>query len=163
MALPPDKPARLAAQATPLDRTLWGFPTQAIRAGGFTLLELLLVLVIIGLAVSLSAPLLIDGYARHQGRLELGSLKDLIHQIEMHTYAQSRPARLELAGHEVKLFWQEDPPREIHAHSYEHLFFEPQTMGFNAHGFVDPEQLTVTVNGEEEALSFRPTPLLNRP
>lgn len=119
---------------------------------GFTLVELLVVLAILGLVVALVGPLTADRLDKARAQEEWLVLERTVSGLAFRAFAEGRPVELVAEG--GRLAWRMAGTDE-RVLSLEHLFFDPaQTVRINANGVAAPAQLTVRRDGRERALEL---------
>lgn len=108
---------------------------------GFTLVELLVVFTIVGLLVTLVAPLGIRQIDKARSQEEWLILQRTVEGLAFRAFAQGAEVDLEARGRE--LAWRAgDGPRRVLA--LKQLFFDPdQSVHIDAHGIAVPSELEV--------------------
>ncbi len=107
---------------------------------GFTLVELLVVLVISTAALAIVGPVSIDQIQASQGRAEVQELRSLIKQLSYRAYTTGKTHKLLLNGNRASASldeWQ-------FSKNFKRIEFSNTTLTFNNHGFVSPDHLSVT-------------------
>lgn len=126
--------------------------SHAGGARGFTLVELLVVLAILGLAVALVGPLTADRLDKARAQEEWLVLERTVTGLAFRAFAEGRPVELQADG--ARLAWRVAGAEE-RVLSLQHLFFNPaQTVTINANGVAAPRQLTVRQAGRERSLAL---------
>ena len=122
------------------------------RVRGFTLVELLVVLAILGLVVALVGPLTADRLDKARAQEEWLVLERTVSGLAFRAFAEGRAVELQAEG--GRLAWRVAGADE-RVLSLEHLFFEPaQTVRINANGIAVPAQFTVRRDGRERRLEL---------
>jgi prepilin-type N-terminal cleavage/methylation domain-containing protein len=121
-------------------------------AKGFTLVELLVVLAILGLVVALVGPLTADRLDKARAQEEWLVLERTVSGLAFRAFAEGRSVELQAEG--GRLTWRVAGADE-RALSLGHLFFEPaQSVTINANGVAAPAQLTVRRDGRERRMEL---------
>ena len=116
---------------------------------GFTLIELIIVLSIVGLLLAVVAPISIKAVDKTEDKTELLTTTKWIKNIGFQAFIEQQNYALELNGNTLNLYSK--PSNElIKTKTLESLKFTLQWVNFNANGFVSPQQ----INGH-----FRDQPL----
>ena len=119
---------------------------------GFTLVELLVVLAILGFVVALVGPLTADRLDKARAQEEWLVLERTVSGLAFRAFAEGRPVELQAEG--GRLTWRVAGADE-RVLSLERLFFEPaQTVTINANGIAAPARLTVRRAGLERSLEL---------
>ena len=122
------------------------------RAPGFTLVELLVVLAILGLVVALVGPLTADRLDKARAQEEWLVLERTLSGLSFRAFAEGRPVELQAEG--GRLAWRV-AGADKRVLSLEHLFFDPaQTVTINSNGIAAPAQLTVRRAARERILEL---------
>ena len=122
------------------------------RVRGFTLVELLVVLAILGLVVALVGPLTADRLDKARAQEEWLVLERTVSGLAFRAFAEGRPVELQAEG--SRLTWRVAGADE-RALPLKHLFFDSaQTVQINANGIASPAQLTVLRDGRERRLEL---------
>lgn len=133
-----------------------------MRSRGFTLVELLIVISIIGLTVSLVGPLTVNQLSSAKRTQEREQFNRHIQQWRFNAVQWRTPVVLELEGRHLRVYdepnWQQQP--ELLAHyTYEQLRFPRQNIRLNAHGYWSDTRVE-WYEGEQD--SVRQKELTNR-
>jgi len=120
------------------------------RSRGFTLVELLVVLAILGMVVALVGPLTADRLDKARAQEEWLVLERTVTGLAFRAFAEGRPVELRAEG--ARFAWSVLGAEE-RALPLEHLFFDPaQRIRINANGIATPGALTVRQAGRERRL-----------
>ncbi len=110
---------------------------------GYTLVELMIVMVIVSLIMGVVGPLTIRGMEKAEAKSELLSIKNWLKQISYQAYASGKELNFIVAGKRIVLSEQNNE-RVLKSVEVEYLFFQPQKITFNNKGFVFPHKLEGT-------------------
>jgi prepilin-type N-terminal cleavage/methylation domain-containing protein len=132
---------------------------QLKKHGGFTLIELMVVMAIVALLMSMVGPLAINAVDKANARQEMLTMKNWLRKISYRAFATGNSYQLKLSGNKVELFLiSSDTTSNINeeitdesnkqipviSRTFAALFFQPQALTYNANGFVSP----TSVNGQ---------------
>ena len=109
---------------------------------GFTLLELLIVMTIVGVLISFVGPLAIDSLSKAQARSELQSFSSWLKFQGEKAFVTGQSIELELDGNSVmlvnKVNSQATPVKQ-----FEYLFLHPSHVEFNQNGVASVTEIEV--------------------
>lgn len=111
-----------------------------VRVGGFTLVELLIVLAIVGTLVALVAPLGVRQIERTRAQEEWLTLNRALTGIAFTAFTESAPVTLELSGRRLEWTLEGQKPQNI---EFEQLSFDRQVIAINANGLADAKEIRV--------------------
>jgi len=116
------------------------------QSEGFTLVELLIVMSIVGTLLSLVGPLAIDSLSKAQARSEILTLKNWINFQSQRAFIAGSDIELNLVGKaaEISINGITQPSRE-----FDYLFFQPQAVRLTKHGFIEPDTIKATIVDKE--------------
>ena len=118
-------------------------------SNGFTLLELLVILAIIGLLASLVAPDSLATLTRSQRYVELRKLETLLGYAAERAFIQAKPTFFALEGQQVTVFTQDETG---YTAEFELLHFPPQQIAFTATGYVNKPTLSYSISNNTAQL-----------
>lgn len=121
---------------------------------GFTLIELLVVMAILSLLLLVVGPLSSQQIARSEAQAEWLEIKSVISQLPDIAYAKGDDFNLTLDGSKLSIM----SSRHAYQASYDfdHIFFMPQQLTINAHGFPSQNTISLLVRKQERELSLKP-------
>lgn len=119
-------------------------------ADGFTLIELLVVISIMGITMSLVAPLMVEQAEKAKGTAEYLEVEQYLNDSTKVAFLRGQPMRIELAGKELKRYLGDD----VTALQFERLFFPKQQIHISANGFVDQKDIEVVTGKKTQSLSI---------
>jgi prepilin-type N-terminal cleavage/methylation domain-containing protein len=123
-----------------------------LRGRGFTLVELLVVLAILGFVIALVGPLTVDRIDKARAQEEWLVLDRTVRGLAFRAFADGKD--VELRGEGTLLTWKlgNAEPRSL---NLAHLFFDsPQVVLINSNGVADPGSLTLRQAGRERSLDL---------
>jgi prepilin-type N-terminal cleavage/methylation domain-containing protein len=122
------------------------------KTRGFTLVELLVVIALMTLVLSLVGPLGQTQLDKSRATEEWIRFKNEVISNQKSAYLQGRPRVLELNGKIMTIKTaQVQPDRVV---EFSQIFFEPQQISINAHGFSTPLQVQAVVRGQKRDFNF---------
>ena len=110
--------------------------TQSIK--GFTLIELIIVLSIVGLLLTVVAPVSMYTLEKSEAKTELLETKQWFKHISYQAYIESQGYQLHLSDHQARLFKQSDLAQPIRQKTFKSLRFTDQNITINTKGIVFP-------------------------
>jgi prepilin-type N-terminal cleavage/methylation domain-containing protein len=117
---------------------------------GFTLVELLVVLAILGMLVALVAPLGVRQMDKARAQEEWLVLQRTVEGLAFRAFAQGQDMQIKAQGAEVRWSVAGGQERVL---VLRHLFFDPtQSVRIDAHGLAEPGTLEVRQAGRQRTL-----------
>jgi prepilin-type N-terminal cleavage/methylation domain-containing protein len=122
------------------------------RGRGFTLVELLVVLAILGFVIALVGPLTVDRIDKARAQEEWLVLDRTVRGLAFRAFADGRD--VELRGEGTQFTWKLGDA-EARSLDLTHLFFDsPQVVRINPNGVAEPRSLTLRQAGRERSLDL---------
>ena len=122
------------------------------RGRGFTLVELLVVLAILGFVIALVGPLTVDRIDKARAQEEWLVLDRTVRGLAFRAFADGKD--VELRGEGTLLTWKLGDA-EARPLNLAHLFFDsPQVVLINPNGVAEPGSLTLRQAGRERSLDL---------
>jgi len=141
---------------------------MTFKNSGFTLIELMIVMLIVALLGAMVGPMAINSLEKAQAKQELLTLKNWFKQISYRAYIGGQSLKITLDGKQALLMTASEE-NIIKKETFDFLFFQPQQLLFNNKGFVSPLNVTGTyrkqaleldlsqwVNGTQEKKGLKP-------
>jgi len=123
-----------------------------VRGRGFTLVELLVVLAILGFVIALVGPLTVDRIDKARAQEEWLVLDRTVRGLAFRAFADGKD--VELRGEGTLLTWKLGNA-EARSLNLAHLFFDsPQVVRINPNGVAEPRSLTLRQAGRERSLDL---------
>ncbi|CAH1552967.1 type II secretion system protein [Vibrio rotiferianus] len=135
---------------------------------GFTLIELMVVLVILGTMLSLVGPLAVSNVDKAKVTTEIAQLNNWITKVSLSAYYKGFPIIASFEGKQIRVFAEpvtrfddkeeqiDHQPNEteiIDKIEFDVLFFQPQQIQFNKNGFPLQDTLRYQLNNSQIELS----------
>jgi prepilin-type N-terminal cleavage/methylation domain-containing protein len=122
------------------------------RGRGFTLVELLVVLAILGFVIALVGPLTVDRIDKARAQQEWLVLDRTVRGLAFRAFADGKD--VELRGEGTQFTWKLGDA-EARSLDLAHLFFDsPQVVLINPNGVAEPRSLTLRQAGRERSLDL---------
>ena len=115
---------------------------------GFTIIELLVVLIITGLLASLVAPKLFATYERIEATAEEKKLRELIEFAKSRSFLRQIPFIIRFDDHTLEITNQGALIR------FKYILFPRSALTFNANGFSGTQKLIYYVRGRKRTLDL---------
>lgn len=113
---------------------------------GFTLVELLVVMVIVGAVVGLVAPRLIGAGEAIKAAAEERKLADIVETVRMRSFLRQASYTIKFADHKLRV------ENEAAGWQFKFISFPPTALTFNGNGFTDSQALRYLLRGVEKVL-----------
>jgi prepilin-type N-terminal cleavage/methylation domain-containing protein len=119
---------------------------------GFTLVELLIVMTIVGTLLSLVGPLAIDSLSKAQARSEV---------LTLHNWIKYQSQRAFITGADVQISLKDKTAELTSAISdkstreFEYLIFPPQVVVLTQHGFIKPDKIIATIVDQDISIDIK--------
>ena len=124
------------------------------RHGGFTLIEVLLVVLLVSILITLAAPVGVLQVDKARAQTEFLELDRLIDRLSMDAFVRSDFVTLHAAG--KRLAWEFEAG-DSGAIEFEQLFFDSeQTVVINPNGIADPQVLVLLQRERSRTLEMLP-------
>lgn len=122
------------------------------RQSGFTMIELMVVLLIASTVIALVGSLTIDRVEKTQARSETMGLQNAIRGLAYRAFVASEQHQLYFEGKAVKIYVNK---QLYDTFVYQHLFFQPQTIVLNTMGFPEQTSLNILENDKNIQLDMK--------
>jgi prepilin-type N-terminal cleavage/methylation domain-containing protein len=119
---------------------------SAISTKGFTLVELLIVMTIVGTLLSLVGPLAIDSLSKAQARSEVLTLRNWVNYQSQRAFVTGADVQVRLFGKVAELTSESTLKN---TKEFEYLSFPPQVIVLTQHGFIEPKKIIATIVDED--------------
>ncbi|MEH8021210.1 type II secretion system protein [Rheinheimera metallidurans] len=120
---------------------------------GFTLIELLIVIVLLGIAIALVGPLTIKQVENARARNERQMLERWLHKQSFNAFAKQQQYSFKFDGKAIYAIPQQPTEPEV-VTVFNYLFFSPQHIVINQNGYIQPDQLTFSINQREQHINL---------
>jgi len=125
--------------------TLTGIPK------GFTLIELMIVLVISGMMLSIIGPLGFKQVASFQAHAELLKVENIVNSAKVYAFNRSSALNLSFDGKQLVVFENNVVVKQTYI--FEKIFFEKTSVQINKHGYSSSKLINVQL-GERIATTI---------
>lgn len=125
------------------------------RSKGFTLVEVLIVLLIAGLGISLVAPTLINAYEEVKAAAEEQRVIDILEAVKMRSFLRQVSYNVILKENVLKI---KDTETTV---DFQHITFPDQSIIFDPNGFSDAREVGYRRDGREKSLTLAAEVLTN--
>lgn len=126
---------------------------------GFTLIELMIVLVIVSSLIALVGPLAVRNIDKASAREEVLQLKNWLRKTSYRSFATGKEHLFVFSGKKIELFQQNifdnEEAKLVAEKDLEHLFFQPSTLKFSVKGFASHNSLSVAIQGKTSNISLK--------
>ncbi len=117
---------------------------------GFTLVELLVVLVIAGVTMALVGPFTYEQIAKSEERSEYNKLLSTLKRLSAVSFSHGKPYILSFN----QTRFEAAANQKSKIHEFEHISFPSQTLIINANGYPEPSHLNVKYQGNIVAVNL---------
>jgi prepilin-type N-terminal cleavage/methylation domain-containing protein len=121
---------------------------------GFTLIELMIVLTVVGLLMALVGPLTVQSFEKAEAKSEMLQMKNWLRKTSSRAFSTGQAYTVQLKGKSLALFNEGNLESAITTKDFESIFFQPQTLTFNHNGFVKPLQLNAVYRKREMTIDL---------
>lgn len=118
---------------------------------GFTLVELLVVMVIMATAMGLVGGLAVNGYTKYKAKSELMTLQRLVHQANIRAFTLEQAITLELQNNTAIL---RSERVELFNKTFEYLELPSENVIFNSKGIPGQLSIDIIVSGKTREMSL---------
>lgn len=122
------------------------------RTSGFTLLELLVVLIVLGMLAALVSPMVSRQLDRSEQRREIAWLQASLRQQSQASWLYGRAATYRFEGAVLTRESHGDPAGS--PHRFDHLRFPVQVIRFNTRGTTDVPELVVELASTDRRVAL---------
>ncbi|WP_035476736.1 prepilin-type N-terminal cleavage/methylation domain-containing protein [Aliagarivorans taiwanensis] len=125
-----------------------------MRNSGFSLIELLVVLSLMGLGAALVGPATLNQVARAEAQAELNRLKSSLRGMSHRAFTRSGEVAVQLYNNQLG-YIDLVSGSEISRQSFEYIGFpHEQSVTFNRNGYPSPEQVSIVYRGRQQELNL---------
>ncbi|MBQ4860831.1 prepilin-type N-terminal cleavage/methylation domain-containing protein [Pseudoalteromonas sp. MMG013] len=117
---------------------------------GFSLMELLIVMTIMGLLMSIVAPLSLSAISKSEARVELQETKNWLRVLRNKAFLTQTEYKIQVARNNAILIESESVKLNK---TFEHLNFEPVVIKINSFGIATPS--TIMALNDEQVMSIQ--------
>ena len=111
---------------------------------GFTMIELLIVLVIMSSLMGFVGPFAINSVEKATAKTEVLKLKKMFHRLSYDAFAQGSNLNVKLNGNQLTVY-KLNQEEAFLSYQFESLSFNPQIITVNYNGFVRNAEIQATI------------------
>lgn len=116
---------------------------------GFTLVEVLVVLMVVMLGVSIVTPDLFRIYERIEAQSEEKMVREILKNIGLTAFASQTPQKVSMSGNELAVMPEKALESQKKSWAFKRLTFPGSTeIHFNSRGVPDQEQIEIEAGGQ---------------
>ncbi|MFD2168186.1 Tfp pilus assembly protein FimT/FimU [Thalassotalea euphylliae] len=132
------------------------------RQTGFTLVELIVVMAIVGTLLSFVGPVTVNAMEKFEARQEMEQLKNWLMKLSSKSYATGTSNLVVFEGKKISVFERKNKDGiASDTKTLEYLFFPTQSVSFTSKGFVTTDKLNVLVGSNDNVIDLNL--LINQP
>ncbi|QLE86114.1 type II secretion system protein [Shewanella sp. Scap07] len=124
------------------------------KTNGFTLIELIVVLVIMGTLLSLVGPLAVRNVDKMNVRTEEMQFKNWLDKVSYTAFNRGQPLLVSLEGRIASANIVGEKEVIVDEIQFASLFFQPQMIALNKNGFYSKTQATYQLGAERYAIEL---------
>lgn len=124
------------------------------RRLGFTLVEMLIVMTIVGSLLSLVGPLAIDSLNKAQARSEILTMKNWLNYQSQRAFITGTDIQIQLRGKRASLVLS-SLPNSPEFMEFDYLFFQPQDIYFSQHGVSSTHQVMARIVDQDMTIELQ--------
>jgi prepilin-type N-terminal cleavage/methylation domain-containing protein len=117
---------------------------------GFSLIELLVVMIILSITLAIIGPMTIEQVDKANARSELTSFKNTLKAMSNQAFSTSEAIALSLSNKVMKT----NAGNKESKHTFEFISFPEQIIYFNHNGYPEPHLISVEQNGQSAIIDF---------
>ncbi|CAH9056817.1 hypothetical protein PSECIP111854_01870 [Pseudoalteromonas sp. CIP111854] len=118
---------------------------------GFTLIELMIVMMIVALLTSLVGPLAFESLSRSQAKSEVMEVKRVLASASQKAFLLGEKLEIELSGSEIKIL-KVDNVQLLKQMNFELVSFKPQKFEFNSKGLTQRKIVVVNYRNRDSEI-----------
>ncbi len=123
---------------------------------GFTLVEVLVVLMVVMLGVSIVTPDLFRIYERVEAQSEEKMVREILKNIGLTAFASQTPQKVSMSGNELAVMSEQVLAPKKNSWAFKRLTFTGSTeIHFNRQGFPDQNQIELEAGGEKHTVRLQ--------
>ena len=122
---------------------------DSVKQKGFTLIELMVVMTIVGILLSLVGPMAMNALDKAEAKKELLAFQNWVQHIGAKTYYTGQQRKVVLEGKLVSLYIDSGEPKLESSYETKALFFRPQMFTVNRSGYASVSKISGTLKDKE--------------